>query len=135
MTILIVDDSQDSRDIAEAALYDGGYDQLHSVGSAAEALDYLRVGHETGEPPHGVDLMLLDVVMPDMDGIALCARIRTDRRFDDVPILMLTSLEDAESLAHALAAGANDYLHKPVDRSALTAHVNAALKRKTRLDC
>jgi len=81
-----------------------------------------------------VDLVLLDVVMPDVDGIEACARIRRDPRHADVPIIMVTSLDDMESLSNAFLAGATDYITKPLNRVELLARVRSALKLKSELD-
>ena len=78
--------------------------------------------------------MLLDIVMPDIDGIEACARIRSDPRYADVPIIMVTSLGDMDSLANAFVAGATDYITKPVNRVELLARVRSALKLKAELD-
>jgi PleD family two-component response regulator len=78
--------------------------------------------------------MLLDIVMPEMDGIEACARIRNDQRYADLPILMVTSLDDMDSLSNAFVAGATDYITKPVNRIELVARVRAALRLKQELD-
>ena len=81
-----------------------------------------------------VDLILLDIVMPEIDGIEACARIRSDLRYADIPIIMVTSLGDMDSLANAFVAGANDYITKPVNRVELLARVRSALKLKAELE-
>ena len=78
--------------------------------------------------------MLLDIVMPEMDGVEACARIRNDARYADLPIIMVTSLDDMNSLANAFVAGATDYITKPVNRVELVARVRAALRLKQELD-
>ena len=78
--------------------------------------------------------MLLDIVMPEMDGVEACARIRNDPRYADLPIIMVTSLDDMNSLANAFVAGATDYVTKPVNRVELVARVRAALRLKQELD-
>jgi PleD family two-component response regulator len=78
--------------------------------------------------------VLLDVVMPEVDGIEACARIRSDERYADTPIIMVTSLDDMDGLANAFVAGASDYIIKPVNRVELLARVRAALKLKTELE-
>jgi PleD family two-component response regulator len=72
--------------------------------------------------------------MPEMDGVEVCARIRNDPRYADLPIIMVTSLDDMNSLSNAFVAGATDYVTKPVNRIELIARVRAALKLKHELD-
>jgi PleD family two-component response regulator len=80
------------------------------------------------------DLIILDVVMPETSGIDACARIRSHPNFFDVPVLMLTAVDDSEGLARAFAAGATDYVTKPFNPVELAARVGAALKTKAELD-
>src|SRR5476651_173049 len=134
MRILIIDDSEDGRDIADAMLVAAGYGVVNAVGSAAEAYRFLGIGEGATQQPSAVDLILLDIMMPGIDGIEACARIRSDKRYSNVPIIMVTSLADADSLANAFVAGANDYITKPVNRVELLARVRSALKLKAELD-
>jgi PleD family two-component response regulator len=134
MRILIIDDSEDGRDIAEAMLNAAGYTAITAVGSAAEAYRFLGMGQSMSELPSPIDLILLDVMMPEIDGIEACARIRGEKRYSTVPIIMVTSLADADSLANAFVAGATDYITKPVNRIELLARVRSALKLKAELD-
>src|SRR3984893_7942883 len=133
MRILVVDDSEDARDLTEGALNSAGYEDVARVPSAWDAIRILDIGRTTSDEPT-VDIVLLDIVMPEMDGIEACARIRSDPRYADIPILMVTSLEDMESLSNAFVAGASDYVTKPVNRIELVARVRAALKLKSELE-
>src|SRR6202521_1260232 len=133
MRILAVDDSEDALDLTEGALHSAGYDDVVTAASAWEALRILDVGRTSDDQP-SVEIVLLDIVMPEMDGIEACARIRSDARYADIPILMVTSLEDMESLSNAFVAGASDYVTKPVNRVELVARVRAALKLKSELE-
>lgn len=132
MRILVVDDAEDSRDIIEAALMSGGYRDVVGAESGWDALKFLGVGGP-GDAAQA-DIVLLDIMMPEIDGIETCARIRTDPRYADTPIIMVTSLDDMESLANAFVAGANDYINKPLNRIELIARVRAALKLKAELE-
>jgi sigma-B regulation protein RsbU (phosphoserine phosphatase) len=134
MRILIVDDSGDGRDVAEAMLLAAGYEDVSSVASAAEAYHFLAIGGQATLEPSPVDLVLLDILMPGIDGIEACARIRNESRHADVPIIMVTSLADTNSLANAFVAGATDYITKPLNRVELLARVRSALKLKSELD-
>jgi sigma-B regulation protein RsbU (phosphoserine phosphatase) len=133
MRVLIVDDQEDSRDLTEGTLLSAGYDEVVTASSGWEALRLLDIGRRTDEPP-AVDMVLLDIVMPEMDGVEVCARIRNDLRYADLPVIMVTSLDDMDSLTNAFVAGANDYVTKPVNRMELIARVRAALKLKAELD-
>jgi len=134
MHILIVDDSEDGRDIAEAMLLDAGYENIITAGSGADAYRLLGIGELAAHEPVAVDLVLLDIVMPKIDGIEACASIRNDPRHCDVPIIMVTALSDMDSLANAFVAGATDYITKPLNRVELLARVRSALKLKSELD-
>jgi len=133
MRILLVDDDEDARDLTEGALLSAGYSDIVTAASGWGALKALDVGRTTDEGPT-VDVVLLDVLMPEMDGTEVCARVRNDPRYADLPIIMVTALHDMNSLANAFVAGATDYLTKPVNRIELVARVRAALRLKAELD-
>lgn len=127
MRILAVDDSENARDILRATLVSGGFDDVVFAGSGVEALAALR-------DKNGYDVILLDVVMPDMDGIEACAQIRAAPHYADVPILMVTSQADMDTLAQAFVAGATDYVTKPFQRTELLARIRNAFRLKGELD-
>src|SRR6202167_3704666 len=133
MRLLVVDDQEDSRDLTEGALLSAGYADIVTAASGWEMLKILDVGRTTSEASQ-FDVVLLDIVMPEMDGVEACARIRNDARYADLPIIMVTSLDDVNSLANAFVAGATDYITKPVNRVELIARVRAALRLKQELD-
>jgi phosphoserine phosphatase RsbU/P len=134
MRILIVDDSEDGREIAQAMLMAAGYQNVSTADSAMGAYRFMRIDDPATDQTSPVDLVLLDIVMPDIDGIEACARIRTEPRHSDVPIIMVTSLSDMDSLANAFVAGATDYITKPLNSIELSARVRSALKLKSELD-
>lgn len=134
MRILVVDDAEDGRDIAQAMLLAAGYEDVSTVGSAADAYTFLAIGGPAKREPAPVDLVLLDIMMPEIDGIEACARIHQDPRCADLPIIMVTMLDDTESLGSAFLAGATDYITKPVNRVELLARVRSALRLKAELD-
>jgi phosphoserine phosphatase RsbU/P len=133
MRIMLVDDQEDARDLMEGALLSGGYDDVITAESGWEALRKLDIGRNSDSPP-GADIALLDIVMPEMDGVEVCARIRNDLRYGDMPIIMVSSLDDVGSLNNAFVAGATDYVTKPVNRMELIARVRSALRLKAELD-
>ena len=107
MRIQIVDDQEEARDLTEGTLLSGGYDDVVTVESGWGALRKLDIGRNCDTPP-SADIVLLDIVMPEMDGVETCARIRNDPRYGDMPIIMVTSLDDMGSLTNAFVAGATD---------------------------
>jgi CheY-like chemotaxis protein len=128
--ILLVDDHEESREITEAVLASAGFGDVVTAASAWAALKMLGIWRATDRGPN-VDLILLDIVMPNIDGIEICARIRKDERYANLPIIMLTSLDDQGSLTDAFSAGATDYIAKPFSRTELVTRMQAAVKLKT----
>ncbi len=118
-TILIVDDEPAGRDVLTAVLTDQGY-YLSTAGSGAEALSKA----EMVSP----DLVLLDIMMPGMDGYEVCRRLRTNPDLGQVPILMVTALEDRDSKIRGIEAGADDFISKPFDRVELRARVRTIIR-------
>ncbi|HNB36214.1 MAG TPA: response regulator [Anaerolineales bacterium] len=106
-TILIVDDESAGRETLEAILDGEGYN-LIMASSGAQALELARQ-----TPP---DVILMDVMMPGMTGFEACRHIRADARLAEVPIIILTALDDRKSLLDGLESGADDFLTKPYDR-------------------
>ena len=113
-TILIVDDEPAGRFTLESILEEQGY-QIEMAESGLEALEksYQLLP----------DVILLDVMMPGMDGFEVCQRIRKDPVLAEIPILMLTALDDRKSFLRGLEAGADDYITKPYDRYELRARL------------
>ena len=117
--ILLVDDDAGYRATQEAMLAAEGF-AVTAVGSGMEALRVLR--QETS------DIVILDAVMDDMDGFEVARRIRSGRDAPDVPVLMVTGLDDAESVNRAFVAGANDFATKPVNAEILTHRIRFMLR-------
>jgi signal transduction histidine kinase len=113
-TILIVDDNLTARETLVAMLEGENYD-LQLAQDGAQALQML----EQLQP----DLILLDVMMPGMDGFEVCRQIRSTPPLAEIPIIMLTALDDRESLVRGIESGADDFLSKPADRRELAARV------------
>jgi CheY-like chemotaxis protein len=125
MRIMVVDDHDDALDLVQGALLSAGYNDIVAAASSREAFRILDFGRTRTEKT-SVDVLLLDIVMPEMDGVQTCARIRSMPHCADLPIIMLTSLDDVDSVVNAFVAGANAYITKPVDRVELVANVRAA---------
>jgi len=120
--VLVVDDNEDQRTMIAFTL--GGATLPFSVTTASngqEALDLVQA-----EAPH---VILLDVMMPGMDGFEVCARLRADVRTAFIPIMMLTALADDASREHAFRAGTDDYIRKPFSASELLTRVERILER------
>jgi class 3 adenylate cyclase len=119
--ILIADDNPDNLDIFRTRLAAHGYEIVTAV-DGEEALARARA-----EQP---DLILLDVMMPKLDGIAVCQRIKADASLPFMPIVMITAKASPQDVVRALDAGADEYLTKPVDHGALVARVRSMLRIK-----
>jgi two-component system, sensor histidine kinase and response regulator len=117
--ILVVDDNSANLALARSTLEDEGYAVVVAA-SGAEGLRQFEL-----ETP---DCVLLDVRMPDLDGFAVCARLRALPGGTDVPIVFLTALRDVETFDEALRVGGDDFLTKPVRPTELLVRVQAALK-------
>lgn len=117
--ILIVDDEPVSCETLEALLLGEGY-HISYIHNGEEAIvQALQL-----EP----DLILLDVMMPGMDGFEVCKNLRVDPFLGEVPIIMITALDDRESLLRAIEAGADDFVTKPFDRFILKARVKSIIR-------
>lgn len=133
MGILIVDDSSDSRELLKAMLKKAGYTDIQTAASASEALEKIGVG-KPGEKSGVPDLVLMDVVMPDMDGIEASRKIKADKGLEGLPIVMVTAVEETQSLQDAFDAGAMDYITKPVKKAELLVRVRSVLGLKSEMD-
>src|SRR5437870_1192012 len=121
MGILVVDDDQAVRDSLRRALALQGYD-VELAGDGEEALFKLRAN------PHATDLLVVDVLMPRLDGLELTRRLRSDG--SELPILMLTARDQVADRVRGLEAGADDYLIKPFALEELVARLRALVRRK-----
>ncbi len=124
-SILIVDDDPNNFDVIETLLGDRDY-ELHYAASGKNAIAVL----DLCQP----DLILLDVMMPEIDGIEVCKRIKASPKWHTVPIIMVTALNAKSDLANCLNAGADDFLSKPINSVELRARVNSMLRIKQQYD-
>ena len=132
MAILIVDDSSDHRLLLRSILAKAGHADIVTADSAQAAFSVLS--SHNGTPPPQTDLILLDVLMPDMDGVAACRHIKQHDHLKDIPIIMVTAKNDLGNLQEAFSAGAMDYIAKPVNAIELLARVASALTLKREMD-
>ena len=119
--ILIADDNAMNLDILQTRLAIHGYEILTATDGQA-ALDLAR----QKQP----DLLLLDVMMPGLDGLEVCRRLRADASLPFMPIILVTARADSKDVVSGLEAGADEYLTKPVDQAALVARVKSMLRIK-----
>jgi phosphoserine phosphatase RsbU/P len=136
MTVLIVDDNAMNVMVIQEMLRREGYNVLQAAYSAEEMFELLRSRSNDGtmRVPPKIDLILLDMMMPAMDGIEACRRLQEDIRFKDIPVIMVTAIGDSRKLAEALDAGASDFVTKPINKTELLARIRSALKLKRELD-
>ena len=123
--ILVVDDNPANRDILPTRLAAQGY----QIFTAADGEEALAIAREK-QP----DLILLDIMMPKMDGLEVCRRLKGDASLAFMPIIMVTARADSGDIVAGLEAGSDEYLTKPVDQAALVARVNSMLRIKTLYD-
>lgn len=116
--ILAVDDSPTVLEMITQILENGGYSVLTAV-DGAEALDTARA-----ERP---DLILLDVMLPKLDGYRVCRLLKFDQNYRDIPIIMLTAKAEDQAMATGIRTGADQYLTKPVDPDTLLSAIAAEL--------
>ncbi|MFY8094225.1 MAG: response regulator [Niveispirillum sp.] len=128
--ILIVDDLEEVRELLAAQLNACGYGPVIKAASAEEALATLDVQRQDGEECP-IDIVLMDIMLPEIDGITATCLIKDNPRLTDVPVVMVSSLEDEETLNQAFIAGAFDFVVKPVSLMALRARVQSALRWRT----
>jgi len=123
--LLIVDDNETNRDILRTRLAPQGYELLE----AADGEEALSIARQQ-EP----DLILLDVMMPKIDGIEVCRRIKADPALPFMAVILVTAKADSKDVVAGLEAGADEYLTKPVDQAALVARVKSMLRIKELTD-
>lgn len=123
MRILIADDDNNFRTLISAVISEGGHTPM--------AEENGRLAWERLEK-EGADMAVLDVNMPEMDGLELLKRIRCSPRYKDLPVLMLTIRAFAEDQVSGYDTGADDYLTKPFDNDILLARITALARRAGR---
>ena len=122
MKILAVDDDQLQLDMLTAILNDAGYSDVTTVTSGALAL------HELNNPNATFDSILMDIQMPELDGIELCKIVRLMPKYQTTPIIMITAMSEKSYIDNAFLAGATDYVTKPFDKMELVTRIKIALK-------
>jgi adenylate cyclase len=120
-SLLVVDDNDMNRDMLSRRLRREGHG-VTLAENGRQALDALRA-----KP---FDLVLLDIMMPEMDGFQVLERLKADNTLRHIPVIMLSALDDVESVVRCIEMGAEDYLHKPFDPVLLRARIGASLEKK-----
>jgi two-component system sensor histidine kinase/response regulator len=119
--VLVVDDDATNREVLSRRLKLQG----HVVVTAISGEDALQLAHE-----HPFDLVLLDIMMPDMDGYEVLGRLKADERLRHIPVIMISALNEVQSVVRCIEAGAEDYLAKPFNPTLLKARIGACLEKK-----
>lgn len=120
-SVLVVEDDPINREILERHLTRQGYQVLLARGGR-QALDMLAAAR--------VDVVLLDLVMPEMDGYETLGRLKTDPELSEIPVIVLSALEDLESVVRCIEIGAEDYIQKPFNPVLLNARLSGCIGRK-----
>lgn len=116
--ILIVDDEEDIRHILDAFLDKEGYTSF-SAASGREALEIVE--------KQNIDLIILDIMMPEMDGFEVLDHLRQNKKTENIPVIMLTGVENKEKLKEALNKGVTYYINKPFETVELSSKIRIAL--------
>ncbi len=124
--VLIVDDNEDNLMLFQEYLEDNGFETA-LASSGQQALSYLE--------EHDVDVIVLDVQMPGMDGFEVCRKVKAQENTRDIPVIFVTAkFQDVDHVATGLYLGANDYLYKPVAEKELVARVSVMVRLKAAED-
>ncbi|MBS0339082.1 MAG: fused response regulator/phosphatase [Proteobacteria bacterium] len=120
--LLVVDDNEDNRYTLRQRLKRQGYANVETATNGREALELLG--------QREIDLVLLDVMMPEMNGYEVLEQLKADPRRRDIPVIMISALDQLESVIRCVELGAEDYLPKPFNPTLLAARVGASLEKK-----
>ncbi len=120
-TVLVVDDNEQNRDMLTRRLEKNGL-QVHTANDGKQALEMVR--------SHSFDTILLDIMMPAMDGREVLKRLKQDEQTRHIPIIMISALDEIESVIYCIEHGAEDFLPKPFNPTFLKARIGASLQRK-----
>ncbi len=121
-TVLVVDDEPDIRLILQARLEAAGY-RVETAGNGLEALNRIRT-----QPP---DLVILDLMLPGMDGFAVCAMLKRDQRFSHIPIVILSARSQVQDKKTGASLGADAYITKPFQPQELLSTIEQLIEQRT----
>lgn len=135
MSILIIDDSIDSIMLIQNILKKNGYAEVLTAQSANEAFEYLGINNpDNKNEKENIDIILLDIVMPEMDGIETLKRVKSNASLIDIPVVMVTAQDNNSDLAQAFGLGAVDYVTKPINKIELLSRIRSVLNLKHEMD-
>ena len=120
--ILVVDDNDDNRFTLSMRLEACGYENIVTAENGREALEKMRAGP--------IDLVLLDIMMPEMNGYEVLEHLKADTELRDLPVIVISALDEMDSVVKCIELGAEDYLAKPFNPTLLRARVGASLEKK-----
>lgn len=126
VSILVVDDEAFNIKFIQRQLKQEGYTNISTAGDGKEAIEMMQ------KTPF--DLVLLDIEMPEMNGYEVLEHVKADMRLRDVPIIIISSVDDIESIARCIEMGAEDYLPKPFNPILLRARLGASIEKKKNID-
>ena len=124
--ILVVEDEEFNRTLILRHLKKEGYENVEVAEDGKQAVDMTR--------SNNFDLVLLDIEMPELDGYGVLEQLKSDMRLRDIPVIMISSIDDMDSIVKCIELGADDYLPKPFDPVLLRARLGACLDKKRLLD-
>lgn len=125
-SILVVEDEEFNRTLIIRHLKKEGYENVEVAEDGKQAVDLAR--------SNNFDLVLLDIEMPELDGYGVLEQLKSDMRLRDIPVIMISSIDDMSSIVKCIELGADDYLPKPFDPILLRARLGACLDKKQFLD-
>lgn len=120
--LLVVEDEAFNRKLLIRQLEKEGFANVEAAENGSQALEMLREGD--------FDLVLLDIEMPELDGLAVLEAMKSDMRLRDIPVIMISGVEEIDSIVKCIELGAEDYLSKPFNPVMLRARINACLEKK-----
>ncbi|WP_017755238.1 PP2C family protein-serine/threonine phosphatase [Calidifontibacillus oryziterrae] len=133
MTILIVDDSTDDRNHIVNLLQKHRLTNIFLFASGVDVITYI-VKNLTTEEPEEIELIIMDIDLPDMNGIEACKKIKSYPMMKDTPVIITTKCRDSEIILASFNAGATDYIAKPINNVELIARVNLSFKLRREID-
>ena len=122
-TILAVDDNVNNTDILKKRLERLG-NRVLTANNGKEGIDILSSNWQE------IDLILLDIVMPEMNGFEVLRHVKGSKIFKSIPVIMISSMDDKDSIYRCIEMGANDYVTKPFDKEILNARISSSIERK-----
>ena len=121
--ILVVDDNKNNTDLLDKRLTKKGH-KILTANNGKEAILRLTMDRD------GIDVILLDIVMPEMNGYEVLKYLKNDKRFFEIPVIMISSMDDTDSIYRCIENGADDYITKPFEKSILDARISSCIEKK-----